>query len=134
MHKDVDCLSRAPINDETDNYLENKVYGVRIFPNEPWNWRESCKNDTESIEMMDAKDKKAGFSLVNDVVYFNDRLYVQVSKRGEIIKLTHETTTAHAEVVPTGLKIEENYYWPKMQDDISSFIKTCETCMRNKPE
>jgi len=133
QHQDVDCLSRAPVDNETDEYLENKVYLVTPIDIPEWI---SAYKDIEAKELFQkAYDKLDDWKLINDVIYKNDKLYVPTEKRDELIRVTHMSNmNAHPGVQATRAKLAENYYWPNMVDDVMRIIKICPTCLAHKPE
>ncbi|HJU59934.1 MAG TPA: integrase zinc binding domain-containing protein, partial [Nitrososphaeraceae archaeon] len=48
-----------------------------------------------------------------------------------ILSLAHEhPLSGHFGVESTLTKIKERYYWPKMRNDIKSYIQTCDQCQR----
>nr|QER92069.1 Pol [Feline foamy virus] len=52
-------------------------------------------------------------------------------ERYKLIKEAHDISHAGREAVL--LKIQENYWWPKMKKDISSFLSTCNVCKMVNP-
>ena len=62
----TDCLSRAPVEDPVDQFLDNKVYILRPF--EPLEWALSYK-DAESRDLFQkAFDKEENLRLVDDII------------------------------------------------------------------
>src|SRR6266498_805322 len=59
---------------------------------------------------------------------------MKVMKRNEmepILSLAHEhPLSGHFGLEATLNKLKERYYWPKMKDDIKSYIQTCDQCQR----
>src|SRR6266511_4504594 len=59
---------------------------------------------------------------------------LKVLKRNEmkpILSLTHEhPLSGYFKLEATLSKLKERYYWPKMKDDIKSYIQTCDQCQR----
>src|SRR6266498_354533 len=59
---------------------------------------------------------------------------LKVLKRNEmepILSLAHEhPLLGHFGLEATLSKLKERYYWPKMKDDIRSYIQTCDQCQR----
>src|SRR6266508_3506007 len=59
---------------------------------------------------------------------------LKVLKRNEIesiFSLAHEyPLSGYFELEATLSKLKERYYWPKMKDNIKSYIQTCNQCQR----
>lgn len=55
LHKDVDCLSRAPISDADDHLLDEKVYAVLIAPLDVDEWISNY--DTEEAALLNQKGR-----------------------------------------------------------------------------
>ena len=133
LHKDVDCLSRAPVDDPVDDYLESKVYLVTPLDAAEW----ICNyNDEESRRLFqEAYERKNNLKLVNDIIYKDGLLYVPRAKRDELIRVTHSAPmNGHPGINATKAKLSENYWWPKMLEDITRVIQLCGQCILNKPE
>ena len=62
----------------------------------------------------------------------NDRLCVPKAAQLDIIKIYHDNN--HTGIEITHSKIANKYYWPKMRDTVSEFIRSCEYCQLNKPD
>src|SRR6266498_3992405 len=60
---------------------------------------------------------------------------LKVLKRNEIepiLSLAHEhPLSGHFGLEATLNKLKERYYWPKMKDDIKSYIQTCDQCQKH---
>src|SRR6266511_6020837 len=60
---------------------------------------------------------------------------LKVLKRNEIeliLSLAHEhPLSRHFGLETTLIKLKERYYWPKMKDDIKSYIQTCDQCQKH---
>ena len=69
LHKDIDCLSRAPINDPVDNYLEDRVYASRAVPVCSSNWIKSYTDDESKQYLECAENTRDSFKLINGLIY-----------------------------------------------------------------
>ncbi len=48
-----------------------------------------------------------------------------------ILSLSHEhPLSGHFRLEATLTKLKERYYWPKMKNDVKSYIQTCDQCQR----
>lgn len=53
--------------------------------------------------------------------------------RREILKLAHDSPAAgHGDVFRTFTNISPHYYWPKMNESIRKYVKTCDSCQKSK--
>ncbi|POM60488.1 LOW QUALITY PROTEIN: Retrotransposable element [Phytophthora palmivora] len=74
-----------------------------------------------------------GLSVVKDgqdkrvVLPRDDRLLLDV-----LIKYRDEATIAHPEVVRTYLAVRQDFVWSGLRSTVEGYVRTCETCMRNK--
>jgi len=55
--------------------------------------------------------------------------------RKDLMKEVHDTTWAgHPEVERMLALLSRVYFWPKMEDDIEAYVKTCHVCQMDKTE
>ena len=131
LHKDIDCLSRAPVDDAIDPFLENKVYYVMPRSIEDWtaNYR-----DVESLQYWrKALDKQDECELKNGVVICFDKTFIPRAKRQQIMQEFHEENARHGGITDTLYHMRE-LFWPKMHEDVSRYVKECDICQRQKVE
>src|SRR6266498_5025895 len=87
-------------------------------------------------------------TLVRDIEKYHDKYKIKegklvkikpnkelkVLKRNEmepILSLSHEhPLSEYFRLEATLTKLKERYYWPKMKNDIKSYIQTCDQCQR----
>lgn len=98
LHADVDCLPRAPVNNQDDNYLEERVMAVlspgsRYSPVEQSNvavivplndsvWKQEQEEDEEAEEhWRKARTMEKMYKIFNGLLYFERRLYVPSRRR-----------------------------------------------------
>ena len=63
------------------------------------------------------------------------QLVVPKKHRVTVMKLGHESVFAgHMGINKTTDKVQSNFYWPGMHDDIARFCKSCDTCQRTVPK
>src|SRR6266511_2180809 len=93
-------------------------------------------------------DEETYQTLVRDIEKYHDKYKIKkgklikikpnkelkVLKRNEmepILSLAHEhPLSGHFELEATLSKLKERYYWPKMKNDIKSYIQTCDQYQR----
>ena len=81
------------------------------------------------------KHKRIKFQLVNDVVYAVDskrrrRFYVPSSLVPEILERVH--SVAHLGIEKMIAELMRRYYWKKMQESVTEFVRACFTCQTCK--
>ncbi|GJR59546.1 putative nucleotidyltransferase, ribonuclease H [Tanacetum coccineum] len=86
-----------------------------------------------------AKDERTRrFWLKGDMLFTKgDRLYVPKwgDLRRAILKECHDSKWAgHPGITRTFTLVEGTYYWPKMGDDVETFVQTCLICQQDKIE
>ena len=73
--------------------------------------------------------------VIDDTLYVGPRLYVpdKGNLRTQVIKHIHEAPPGgHAGRSSTYDRVSSIYYWPKMTDSISRYVKSCHPCKRSK--
>ena len=71
----------------------------------------------------------------DNILYVGSRLYVpnKAELRTQVIKHIHETLPGgHAGRSSTYDRVSSIYYWPRMTDSISRYVKSCHACKRSK--
>ncbi len=95
-------------------------------------------------------DEETYQTLIGDIEKYHDKYKIKegklikikpnkelkVLKRNEIepiLSLAHEhPLSGHFGLEATLTKLKERYYWPKIKDDIKSYIQTCDQCQRRE--
>ena len=73
------------------------------------------------------------FKIQNNMILYNNLIYIPEKLRLEILMKYHESPSAgHLGIRRTLELITRNFWWPKIQEDVKSFINSCENCARNK--
>lgn len=131
LHQDVDCLSRAPIDDGTDSFLDSKVYHI-IIPNEPSEWINSYTSEESDCVIHDAINKKNNYKLIDHLIYYGNNLYVPESKREILLKEAHSTPSGGHGGRKVTLEKLKGYYWQQMDKDVNEFVDSCQSCQARK--
>lgn len=161
-HRDVDCLSRAPVCDEGDRYVEDMpTYAVKTLMDPLWastynalrdglpispinsitlpkdvrEWIRSY-NLEDDEEMSGLYDKgiteQDDFKVVDSILYKGDKLVVPKSKRTQLLTEAHDEA-GHDGCLGTLQRL--NYaWWPQMRKDVDKYVKTCRICQMRKAE
>ena len=131
LHKDTDCLSRAPVDDSPDLYLEDKVHTINIIVDTTtWTYDDNESSDVHNK----ALDESEGYHLISNIVYKDDKIYVPIHKRKELLEQFHSSILAGHGSIKNALTRFENYYWPTLEKDVSDFVRSCEICQKQKVE
>src|SRR6266498_3118840 len=95
-------------------------------------------------------DEETYQTLVRDIEKYHDKYKIKeeklnkiksnkelkVLKRNEIepiLSLSHEhLLSGHFGLKATLTKLKERYYWPKIKNDVKSYIQTCDQCQRHE--
>lgn len=84
----------------------------------------------------DLKLELGDCSVTNKLLYVKDPLFVPNSNetlRTRVIKGIHESPPGgHAGRTSTYDRVSRYYYWPRMTDSVSRYVKSCHTCKRSK--
>ena len=97
---------------------------------------EYSKN-TFACELMDGLIRDDRYRIVDDVIYYKDRIYlVPESKLKEkILQSCHDTPlVGHQGYFKTYRQIRERFSWKGLKDDVLKHVKECVTCQQNKSE
>lgn len=130
LHQDVDCLSRAPVEDN-DEFLEAKVYAIYV-PKEPDSWSNEYTRDEESLRIL-AKtlNEEAGYKFKDDLIYRFDKLYAPPTKRDQLLKDAHNATVGHGGIQVTLNRLKQ-FFWPNMAEDVKNLVNNCDSCQIRK--
>ena len=99
------------------------------------------KVNKENIEDLNEKLKK--YEIKEGILYRkdqkNDRKLLKVIRRHEleiVMFILHDhPISAHFATKVTFEKVREKYYWPKMYEDIKTYVESCDQCQRRgKPQ
>jgi hypothetical protein len=90
-----------------------------------------------SCEVMDRSMQDDRYKVVDDIIYYKDRIYlVPESKlREKIVKAMHDTPLiGHPRYFKTYKKIKEIFSWKGLKDYVLRHVWECVTCQHNKTE
>lgn len=145
LRKDVDCLSRAPVNDDNDKYIQEALMAINIDkhldhlkpmkviaianPIDAREWKQLIEQDEEAKPHIEkAKKRVKGYNLYNGLLYFEKRLFVPKPKRSAILRETHADPPANHAGVRATLEQMKHLWWPNMVDDAKKLIESCTVC------
>ena len=98
-HKDIDCLSQAPVSAELDPYLEDKIY--MVLPLNIDDWRSNYSDDQSQDFLRKAINGNNDFPMKEGIITRYDRTYVPSSKRLEMLSEFHPLNARHGGIADT---------------------------------
>ena len=72
-----------------------------------------------------------GGGTTQSLVCYNDKIVVPQTLQKHVIDWYH-TVLCHPGINRTEETISQHLYWPKMRDQITTYVQTCPTCQRSK--
>ena len=73
------------------------------------------------------------FELKNDMILYNNLIYIPKKLRPNILEKYHDQPSAgHLGIKRTLEIITRNFWWPKIKEDVTNYVNSCENCARNK--
>ena len=117
-------------------YQQNLTLKMSTLTTEEFN-----KMLLERVKESARKDKGYQEDLVKDLtnqqglIFFQKRLRIPLNQdlRKEILESEHDHPTAgHFGQRKTLELVTRNFYWPNMEEVIKEYVRTCNTCQRNK--
>jgi len=144
MHSDVDCLSRAPLADENDNLLGDRIChlatvetrtSVQATPLDPETWAKLTAADEEAKQYaVKAKHRRDGFKQVQGLLYNKNKLYVPAAKRKSIMQAAHAGPIAGHGGIKATLDRLESFWWHGITNDVKKFVESCHQCQLRKSD
>lgn len=131
QHGDVDCLSRAPVDNAFDTYLEDRVNTV-IVPRNKFEWIRDHDNEESKAILQKTREKKDGLRLSFDVVYKGTSIYVPPPRREEALKDAHQAA-GHGSIAST-VDRTSSMWWPTKEADVRKFVENCLICQTHRVE
>ena len=127
--EEFDCESTflSGLNNVVADALSRKdIYGISIIDNQPW--MDKIRELSKKIQRQPWMQEE------NGLIYRKDRIYIPGYRKFKmlIIQENHDGTAGHLGYKKTLEKVTRNLYWEKLAKDVKAFVKSCETCQRNK--
>ena len=99
---------------------------------------QAYEKDKETKMILENLDTKKDFCVVQNKIYYTGRgrmqLYLPPGQfRDFILQECHDTRySGHFGIKKTQELIQRDFFWPTLQQDVTSYVQTCEECQRNK--
>ena len=116
---DEKCLSLASETDKDEILVALKSQIIKGWPGQ----REECPRNL--LEYWNYRDE---LSILDRLVLKGTRIIVPTQCRSELLDKLHE---GHFGIDRTKLRARDSIYWPGINRDIETLVKTCETCQEN---
>ena len=90
---------------------------------------------TDSIAQDTVRRERLGLTQSNELLWKNNLLYIpeDIQLKHDIIYWHHDVPwCAHLGIAKTLEMVKRQFWWPNMNNDISEYIKSCQSCQLNK--
>lgn len=133
-HKDVDCLSRAPVGQAPDRLDDVIIYVFMLLPTNTSEWIDAYSNSVEAQALLQKAEKdEDNIRTIDGVLYHDNKLYVPSSLRKAIIEKSHDDLMAgHGGQRATISRVQSEYWWPTMIIDMKNYVESCVVCQRRE--
>lgn len=111
-------LKSATLEDEVLGTLKKFIYQ---------GWPKRYKEIPEHLKSF--WDKKSEFHCYEDLIFLGNRLVIPKKMRNEVLTKLH---VAHQGITSCQNKAKGTIYWPKMMEDIKSFVESCSVCQKHQ--
>uniref|UniRef100_A0A8D9DQK4 RNA-directed DNA polymerase n=1 Tax=Cacopsylla melanoneura TaxID=428564 RepID=A0A8D9DQK4_9HEMI len=141
-NENVDCMSRAPISKQTSaeqgiGEEVNQLYEeaiLQISSNKVTCQviKEETERDNELkniINMMKNNSDETDYTLVEGILFRNNRVVIPASLQSQILTELHAT---HLGITKMKQLARRYVYWPKIDRDIERLVRSCEACAQIK--
>jgi hypothetical protein len=132
----ADILSRFPPSNHIDTQtptLELHASDISPTPVETFftEVRSVTSTDPDVPRLLTSYPEE--LKMLNDVLWFKDRLYIPPPLRKKLFLKHHSSVYAgHFGYKPTYSHISRLYFWPHMSNDIKTWCSQCDICQRIK--
>ena len=90
-----------------------------------------------TCEVMDGKIQDDRYRVIDDVIFYKDRVYLVLDSglKKKILTAVHDSPLAgHQGFFKTYRQIKERFSWKGLKQDVMRHISECVTCQQNKSE
>jgi len=109
-----------------------KLCRVLSVPVDKEAWEAACRDEEAHTFRMKAIQRKEGFELRDNIIYFKGKLYVPVSNRRDLVEGSHYSPVARHDGMEATAARLASFWWPKMKQLIHEVVASCEACQRRK--
>lgn len=98
--------------------------------------RDAILHDRDATEIFQHPQRHSKFAVRDGLIFWKrTRLYVpaDAALKAKILHECHDTPlSGHLGGTKTVHQVTRNFYWPGMQAEIIDYVRSCESCQRNK--
>lgn len=142
-HNDVDCLSRAPVDQYVEPYLDEKIATItRLPPNHSVNpivpleiekWKKLLNEDEAAKDhYARARRREVGYRLLHVLLYYEDVLLVPKTLQKKVMEESHDNFPSDHGGIRDTLNRAKDYWWPEMANMIREYVSSCRNWQANK--
>jgi len=94
----------------------------------------SYEDDSLFRPVIESPDQYPLYTVTDGLIYFEGRLCIPKNDRNprnSLLALYHDSQN-HFAVSKTYRAITRDYFWPEIVQDVDAYIKSCDSCARNK--
>ena len=99
---------------------------------------QAYKKNNETKRIWENLDAEKDFCVIQNKIYYIGKgrlqLYLPIGEiRDLILNECHDSRYAgHLGMKKTAELVQRDFFWPTLQQDVTSYVQTCEECQRNK--
>ncbi|KAH0607133.1 uncharacterized protein H6S33_003121 [Morchella sextelata] len=119
-------LAAVRVNQLQNTFLERLYTAAK----EDSFWQELHRSLVERKPNLDQN-----LSVKNGLIFYKNRWYIPKDKKlqMEILSDTHDSKVAgHFGQFKTLERVKNNFFWPNMDKDVEEYVRSCDSCQRNK--
>jgi len=127
------CSSARMTSLPTRRWSEEFLSEVKEEGKKDEAYKQARKQEAAAEELSPKDRRVREWSYENDILYRRNLLWVPSGLVQKILKSEHDTKIAgHMGQDKTIELIRRNFWWPKMNERIIDFVKSCPECQQNK--
>uniref|UniRef100_A0AC35GTQ6 Uncharacterized protein n=1 Tax=Panagrolaimus sp. PS1159 TaxID=55785 RepID=A0AC35GTQ6_9BILA len=107
--------------------LVNQIQALPVTAAEIVNEYDQDGHAQEILKLLQSPTPESKFSLVNDVILMNDRVYIPANLRRRVLEQLH---ASHNGITITKQLARRHVYWPNITKDIDAMIQNCPACIQ----
>lgn len=117
--EDVDCLSRAPVQQPQDEFLEN-ILAITALTRDTDEWISAYDDDECDLFLLKAAENEDNFEMKQNLIYRNNKFYVPKQKRLKILDESHSGNLAAHDGIDGTSKRLKDFWWPQMANETAN--------------
>ena len=131
----ADALSRYPYVQSSDDLSVCAISIVEFDSTILNDVKNSYKDDRLFGPVIKNPERYPLFQFEEGLIFFEGRLCIPTNDRAsreKLLRTHHDHAGNHHAIDKTRKSIIIDYYWPGVQRDVESYVKSCPSCARNK--